>query len=181
MKNELRKKYKLIRNNIKNRKNKNKKIEEKVIKIIEKNQAKIVAFYKSFSTEVPTDIIIEHIIQNGKIVVLPKVDKNGLNFYKIKSLKNNLKKNRYGIEEPISQEENYTEPDLIDIVIVPGLSFDKGKNRLGFGGGYYDKFLSNINSLKIGICYEEQIYESILPTDQTDIKMDVIITDKNIY
>ena len=181
MKKEIREKYKIIRNEIKYKKNKNKKIEEKVIDFLEKNSSKIVAFYKSFSSEVSTDSLIEYLIQNRKIVALPRVEKNILNFYKIKNQKKYLIKNKFGIEEPIPDKDEFIKPELIDVIIVPGLSFDREKNRLGYGGGYYDRYLKNTNAFKIGICFEEQIYDGILPTEKTDIKMDLIITDKNIY
>ena len=181
MKSELRGKYKLIRDEIKFKKNKNKKIEEKVFKLLENNQSKVVAFYMNFSSEVSTGKLIEYVLHNGKIVVIPRAEKKELFFYKINSIKNNLKKNKYGIQEPIKVNENYVEPEKIEMIIVPGLCFDKEKNRLGYGGGYYDRYLRKTNAIKVGICFDEQIYEGILPTEKTDIKMDIIITDKNIY
>ena len=62
----------------------------------------------------------------------------------------------------------------IDLFLVPGVSFDVNGNRMGFGKGYYDRYLSNLDVYKIGICFEEQISESI-PTDKYDVKMNEII------
>ena len=72
-------------------------------------------------------------------------------------------------------EENDYE-GKIDLIIVPGICFDKANNRLGFGKGYYDKYLANKNIKKFGICFKEQLLDDI-PTDNNDIKMDLIITD----
>ena len=68
----------------------------------------------------------------------------------------------------------------IDLIIVPGVSFDNFFNRLGFGMGYYDKYLSKSNIYKIGLCFSEQMVSS-LPTQKHDIKMDMIITENKIY
>ncbi len=180
MKKEIRGKYKIIRNNIKNKEEKTLVIKEKLINLEKYKKSKIIAIFKSFGSEINTTEIIDHSLNNGKVVILPKVVENNLKFYKI-SNNEIFVKSKFGIDEPIPEEENLVQNDLIDLIIVPGLSFDKEKNRLGYGGGYYDRFLSNVNCMKIGICYEEQIYEGDLPAEKTDIKMDLIVTDKNIY
>ena len=61
-------------------------------------------------------------------------------------------------------------------MIIPGLAFDKDNNRLGYGMGYYDNYLKDKNVYKIGICYKEQIIDSI-PVDNNDVKMDLVISD----
>ena len=65
-------------------------------------------------------------------------------------------------------------------MIIPGICFDKSKNRIGYGKGYYDKYLSNTNIKKIGLCYEEQITKEI-KSDKTDIRLDYLITEIKIY
>ena len=85
------------------------------------------------------------------------------------------KKGKLGVMEPIGN----IYLGNIDLIIVPGISFDKELNRLGFGKGYYDKFLSENNIFKVGICFEKQIV-SKLPVDSYDVKMDLVITDKSI-
>ncbi len=79
---------------------------------------------------------------------------------------------------PTTKSDNMIEnPDL---TIVPGLSFDKNKNRLGYGGGYYDRFLAKNKTIKVGLMIED--FKSIaLETDDHDIKMDYIVSDKKIY
>ena len=66
------------------------------------------------------------------------------------------------------------------VMLIPGLAFTKECERLGRGGGYYDRFLEIFPGLKIGLCFEEQIFDEIV-TEDTDVTLDMIITDKNIY
>ena len=93
-----------------------------------------------------------------------------------------FEKSRFGVQEPFDETENIIFPEKIDLVIVPGLCFDKSKNRLGYGGGFYDRFLIKTKAVKIAICFDEQIIENgSLPVNKYDIKTDVIITDKRIF
>ena len=68
----------------------------------------------------------------------------------------------------------------IDVVIVPGVAFDKKFNRMGYGKGYYDKFLKDINALKIGVCHSFQLLDE-MPSEEHDVKMDIIVTEKDIW
>lgn len=177
-KQELRKKYLKIRNEVLDKEKKSEVIMNKIIATSDYKKANVIALYKSFSSEVDTSKIIEHSIKIGKTVVLPKVVGNILKFYKIKSLKDNFLKSKFGIEEPIENDLNYIELSSIDLIIVPGLCFDKEKNRLGFGKGYYDRLLKNTKSKTIAICFKEQVLKnSLLPVAEDDIKVNEIITD----
>lgn len=89
----------------------------------------------------------------------------------------NFKKGSFGILEPTEGEIS---KDKIDICLVPGVAFSKNMQRIGFGKGFYDKFLNDFKGVKIGITYEEFIVENIIP-DKFDIPMDIIITENNIY
>lgn len=171
----LRKQYISIRNNIKNKKEKSTIITKKVIEEEAYKNAKIVAVYKSLPSEVDTIELIEHSITLGKTVVLPKVVCDDLKFYKI-TLNDKLVKSKFGVEEPIENEANFVAKEKIDLVIVPGVCFDRENNRLGFGRGYYDRFLANANLYTIAICFEEQMTDKIF-TEDNDIKMKKVITD----
>ena len=177
-KQELRNNYIQIRNNILDKKNKSKIIANKVIEKIEYKNAKTIALFKNFRSEVDTAELIEYSINIGKIVALPRVVGNELKFYKIESLNDNFIKSKFGVEEPIESEKNHIENKEIDLVIVPGLCFDKQNNRLGYGKGYYDRFLKNTNAKTIAICFKEQILkDSLLPITDTDVNVQRIITD----
>ena len=80
---------------------------------------------------------------------------------------------KYQIREPIGENE-FKLP--LEAIIVPGICFDMSNNRLGFGKAYYDKYLEGKDIFKIGLCFKEQLINQ-LPTDEWDIKMDIVITD----
>jgi len=174
MKKELREKYKLIRKNIKNKKEKSNIIFNKIINCEEYKKSKIIAIYKNLKDEVETNDLVEYSIKD-KIVCLPKVVGDNLIF--IKTNNKDFEIGSFGIEEPIGEEIDTKE---IDLFIIPGICFDKELNRIGFGKGYYDKVNYN-NSKRIGICFEEQICDEIIDVDKYDIKMNKVITNKNIY
>ena len=175
---ELRLKYKMIREKVKDKELKSIKIKNKIFELDEYKKSKVMAIYKSFSTEVSTDEIIKQALIDNKIVCIPKIKNGNLRFYKITSIEKDLIKNKFGIEEPKEIEENFIDKNSIDIAIVPGLCFDDENNRLGFGRGYYDKYLVDSKIFKIGIAFGEQVLKkSIIPTTENDIKMDKIITD----
>ena len=177
---ELRLKYKKIRDNLENKIQKSEVIKNKVINLEEYKNAKIIAIYNSFSSEVSSKDIIKNSLDNNKIVCLPRIKNGKMEFYKINSLEKDLIKSKFGIEEPKEIKENLIDKKMIDIAIIPGLCFDSKNNRLGFGRGYYDKFLENsTNIYKLGICFDEQVLKKgLIPVVESDIKMDKVITDK---
>lgn len=181
-KRKLRKKYLKIRTKINNKIEKSDIIFNKIIMMEEYNNAKVIAIYKNLASEVDTSKLIEYSILNNRIVVLPRVKDNDLYFYKISSLNDKFEKSKFGVEEPLDDKNNLINPDMIDLIIIPGICFDKDRNRLGFGKGYYDRFLENKNIKSIAICFDKQIlkYRKI-PITNTDIKVDKIVTERSIY
>lgn len=138
--------------------------------------AKTVCVYMDSFFEVKTDLIISDCRKKGKRLLFPVTDEK-THTLSLCTDTGEFTKGAYGILEPYPKQ---TVPfDVPDIIIVPGLSFDEKKNRLGFGGGYYDRLLTECCALKIGICYDFQVLEEI-ESKEHDIKMDIIITDKRI-
>lgn len=181
-KEKLRKEYKSIRSNVNNKIEKSRDIANKLVRNENFEKAKVLAVYKSLGTEVDTTELINYSISIGKTVVLPKVEGDELKFYKVNSINENFIKSSFGVEEPLGNESNLVDKTCIDLLIVPGLCFDREKNRLGFGRGYYDRYLKNEDLKTIGICFDEQILEKeILPITEDDVKLDEIITDKRNY
>ena len=113
---------------------------------------------------------------HSKNIYLPVVDGDELRIRKYD--KELLKKGSYDILEP--QGEDLRDLSVIDLVIVPGVSFDKKGNRLGRGKGYYDRLLKNIKAVKIGICYNFQRADKI-PADEHDVPLDGIICENEIF
>ena len=135
----------------------------------------VIAIYKSLNSEVDTNSLIEYSLNNKKIVLLPKVVGSDIKFFKY-DLGDLLIKSNFGVLEPVEDYNKYYEKEKIDLVIVPGISFSRDGSRLGFGKGYYDRFLSESNIETIGICFKEQISD-VVPTDENDYKLDIVISD----
>ncbi len=174
-KNDIRKKYLLIRKKINNKDIKSRIIMEKIIDDDYFKNSKVIALYKSLKNEVNTDYIIDYCLKNNKIVLLPRVVLNDLLFYTY-SLDDKLEKSNIGILEPIDNHCNCYDGEKIDLVIVPGVCFSENGDRLGYGKGYYDRFLKGKNVKSIGICFKEQLCNR-LPINIDDYKLDKVISD----
>lgn len=148
-------------------------------------KAETVLVYASYKSEVNTDDIVKKALLDGKKVGFPKCEIiDGvpvINFYEVTNLCQ-LTEGYKGILEPDLEYYNLKEIDYVaDLCIVPGVSFDKKGNRMGYGKGFYDRFLSkNMSRLNIALAFELQIVEKI-PTNEFDIAMDMIITEENTY
>lgn len=105
---------------------------------------------------------------------LPRV--NGVNLEILPYEETRLELGAFHIEEPSG--DNIVDPDILDLIIVPGVAFDKSGNRLGRGKGFYDRLLANTNATKIGVGYEFQLFDE-LPCEPHDIRMDVVVTQNN--
>jgi 5-formyltetrahydrofolate cyclo-ligase len=141
-----------------------------------------ILIYYPFKNEVETTLIIRDALKNDKNIILPRVHKKDLELYFVTDLSEQLEKGAYGIMEPVSNLCKPAKISDIDLVIVPGVSFDKNFYRLGYGGGYYDRILSRIPKKvkKIALCFDTQVVDS-LPVSEHDIKIDMIITESKIY
>lgn len=135
-------------------------------------------FYSSIGNEVKTDFMIERSIKLRKKIVLPQTTKTQLIPRVIRYYPSDLSPGVFGILEP-KEYTSIIDKNEIDIVIIPGIAFSKECVRLGYGKGYYDRFLANFKGKKIGIAFWEQIVDFI-PKEDTDICLDEVITDKHI-
>lgn len=151
------------------------RISAKLFSLEEYKKAKVIYCYIDVNNEVGTREIIEHSIQIGKEVAVPKVKDNIINFYRIYSLQE-VALGCFQIPEPV----NRMIPDTPDIIIVPGVAFSYRLERMGYGGGYYDRFLKESHAFKLGIAFEFQMFEK-LPVEKHDITMDMILTEKQRY
>ena len=169
----LRNKYLKIRKNINNKKEIDDIIFNKVISLKEYKESNLVLTYVSLKDEVDTFKLIEYSLKIGKKVAVPKCEGDIIKFSLISNL-TDLKKGKFNILEPTTNKlvTNFEN----SICIVPGIAFDKNNNRIGYGRGFYDKFLQNYNGIKIGLVYSECICEEI-DIEKTDIKMDKIVCD----
>ena len=145
-----------------------------------------IAIYCSVNNEVATMQIIKHLWTKDKALFLPIIKSNQLVFGSYKS-GDNLSNNKFDIPEPTTQREELITADVLDLVIVPLVAFDSDCNRLGMGGGYYDRALAfkrtsskTSSPLLIGLAYELQKV-NILEMNSWDIPMDGIISESKTY
>ena len=154
------------------------KITEKMISLPEFIEASHIFCFMDFKGEVCTDGIIQAALSMEKIVYIPRVEGEIMYFYRYES-EDDLVISNFGIEEPAP---GAVPADVFEgLMVVPGVSFDKNCNRLGFGGGYYDRFLSEHTRIfKAAVAFECQLCDRI-PTAPHDINPDLLITERDVY
>lgn len=136
--------------------------------------ADTLLLYSALPDEVPTQSLIDELVAQGKTVLLPRVVNDTEMELRQYTGMQDLQAGAFGILEPTGKL--FTDYEKIDVVVVPGMAFDKEGHRLGRGKGYYDRFLAKIrNTYKIGLCFPWQLVDNV-PTDEHDILMDEIMT-----
>ena len=150
---------------------------EALISIEQYKMASTILTYVSTDIEVDTLILIEYALKEGKIVAAPicDYDTTTIKFYQIKS-RDELYPAKFSLLEPIANDERLVSSMQKSICIVPGLAFDKKGYRLGYGKGFYDRFLSEYDGQSIGVCYADYICDRLV-IDKYDIPVDLIVTD----
>ena len=153
-------------------------IYEKVIDMDEYKEAESILIYASFGSEVITGRIISHALKENKRVYLPKVKGDNMDFYQITSV-DELSEGAWGIPEPKEDVSRLFYEDKDAPVFMPLVAYDINGNRIGYGKGYYDRFLAgHITGKKIGLAFKEQ--EAVFECDKTDYKMDIIVTQDGV-
>lgn len=157
------------------RNRKSKLIKDKLLRNKVFKKAKVVMFYIAFGGEVNTEEMIREAKRIGKLICVPI-------FRKDKEIMQpaifedhaRLKKGPYGVLEPVT--ETLVKPEDLDLIIVPGIAFDKKGNRLGRGKGCYDRFLDTLsdNTPSIGLAFDFQVL-SLIPTTSNDVSVKKII------
>ncbi|MCX7904808.1 MAG: 5-formyltetrahydrofolate cyclo-ligase [Caloramator sp.] len=158
---------------------KSNKIMDKIINILQEKKINNIMLYFPIKNEVSTEKLALFCFERGIGVIYPKsiIETYTILPCQIKSF-NDLEEGEYGIPEPKTYE--IVDKKDIDIVIVPGVAFSRLGYRLGYGAGYYDRFLSDYKGTKIGVCYAFQICDSVF-NEVYDVKMDAIVTELEIF
>ena len=150
-------------------------ITNNLINIIIDEKPKIVGIYFPIKNEVNVDELFSFLIKNKIRIAVPKILENNemvfVEFF-VDSLK---QKNKFEIFEV---DGNVIDKNLIDVILIPGIAFDKNLYRLGHGGGYYDRYLKDYSGKKIGLIYEKFIVDQIDDVNEFDIRMDKIVSEK---
>jgi len=151
------------------------RIEENVMMLSEWQSAHTIhVFIGSLPGEVRTDRLIRHCLERNCRVMVPIVDQstNGMRSVWLRSL-DELVPTSWGGREPTTTEA--ADESAIDVVIVPGVAFDRTGHRLGMGGGYYDRFLSHIHAPRIAVAHATQVIDHV-PVETPDESVDIIVT-----
>ncbi|MBF0279846.1 MAG: 5-formyltetrahydrofolate cyclo-ligase [SAR324 cluster bacterium] len=141
-------------------------------------EAQIVHIFVNQAQEVETTSIIQHCWQTGKTVAVPYlVPQSAILGHSILTTFEQLQTEKFGLREPRSETRQPIDLNTIDLVIVPGLAFDRRGGRLGYGKGYYDRFLSQIKPFFLALAFQFQVLPSI-PQFPYDVPMNAILTEK---
>ncbi|MBQ7765723.1 MAG: 5-formyltetrahydrofolate cyclo-ligase [Lachnospiraceae bacterium] len=144
--------------------------------------AEVILMYASLPDEVETIRLMRELTEEGKRqVYCPVTQDDEMEFYRISSVEDLKEGNFHVLEpEPLAEKQLKLQKDARYCMLMPGLMFDKKGNRLGYGKGYYDKYLAriskNVNLTTIALSYEEMI-KDIIPAEETDQKADYIVTE----
>lgn len=175
----LRERYKEVRKNmpLDEKDMMDEQIFTKLVSLDEYQKSRTILVYVSKGLEVSTHKIIEDAWSKNKRVAVPRCDVGPvrMDFYYIDS-KNDLEEGYFGIYEPVESKSDMVKGFTEGLCIVPGLAFDEKGYRLGFGKGYYDRFLSWFKGFTVGICYSNCV-TSGLPVEEHDKPVDILVTD----
>jgi len=143
------------------------------------SRAKCIALYSPVKNEIGTELLFNKARYFGKKVVYPAVSGNDLIFIEVSDL-DTLIPGPFGILEPDLKNSSYVKAKA-DIIVVPGVAFDLNGQRIGFGKGYYDRYLWTLpaDHFFVGLCHDFQVLNSI-PSDKSDVRMHSIVTDQRL-
>ena len=144
-------------------------IGRQVVRLEAFRTATVVCCYVSLSYEVETRQLIAQMLATGKRVVVPRVDGQDVELCELRDPERELAPGSFGVLEPSRDGCRRVDPGALDLVLVPGVAFDRRGHRLGQGGGYYDRLLSRVprTTPTVGLCFAFQLLDQ-LPTDPHD-------------
>jgi 5-formyltetrahydrofolate cyclo-ligase len=161
----------------------NRIITKKLLASPEYKESKTILAYKNIGSEFDTEEFIRDVLASGKILVLPKVNQANktLDIFRVENPDTDLHNGVWGIAEPDAQKCKPISISEVDFVLVPGLAFDAQGQRIGYGGGYYDKLLAtrNENTRLVAAAYSMQLVPTI-PALAHDLKIEKLITELSI-
>jgi 5-formyltetrahydrofolate cyclo-ligase len=148
------------------------------------HDAQTVMAYMSFAAEFSTSEIVRAILDRDKVLVLPKINgaNKELDLFKVSQLDTDLIPGTWGIMEPNPERCAKIAIDEVDFVLVPGVAFDADCNRLGYGGGYYDRLLENLGPFAtfVAPAFAVQIVDRV-PVEDHDVALDVVVTEQHKF
>ncbi len=163
---------------------KSEEIKKRLFELDVFEKSKTVMFYVGKGDEVQTKDMVLESMKMGKIVSVPYIENSGNREMHASLLKNfdrDLVKGEYGILSPKKESYRPINTSSLDLIVIPGVCFDKNGNRIGRGGGYYDRFLKSVSkkAILIGLAFDFQVIRDV-PHDEKDIPVQIIVTEKRI-
>lgn len=146
-------------------------------------RSETVLAYASFGSELPTDLFLRRVLEDGRTLLLPRVGPDGLDIYEVSSPETDLAPGRWGIREPIPDRCPLARPADVDLALVPGVAFDRRGMRLGYGGGFYDRLLSGAlpgGVPRVSGAFAVQMVDEV-PAGPHDVPVDAVVTEEEIY
>jgi 5-formyltetrahydrofolate cyclo-ligase len=153
-------------------------IEDRLLSLSESKSARTVLLFYSFGSEVATGGVAEHLMAEGKRLLLPYLGPDGMEGAEVRA-RDPLLATEYGPREP--SHRTPVDPGEVDMVITPGLAFDRRGFRLGYGGGYYDLYLTRLRpeTTRVGIGFSIQLIDRI-PEEPLDQRVHFVVTDTEL-
>jgi 5-formyltetrahydrofolate cyclo-ligase len=158
---------------------------DQIIALDAYRDAQRVAVYFAVNGEIGLDPVIDHALAAGKQVYLPNLDQESLRFSPYFRAQK-MRINKFRLPEPDVGDEAMLQPAQLDLVLAPLVVFDARRNRIGMGGGFYDRSFAMrkdpavLRPLLIGVAHELQKVDEIVPEDW-DVRLDLVVTDAAIY
>lgn len=159
------------------------RISEKILALENYREARTVLAYSSFGAEFATSDLIEHVFAAGKVLGLPRVNRfaRRLDLYRVDDPATQLAPGVWGIREPLESCQPMAHAE-IDFVLVPGVAFTAQGERLGYGGGFYDRLLTQLKAraARVAAAFSVQMCEEV-PTDDHDQLVDLVVTENALF
>ncbi len=174
-KEELRKNLREQRNALLDKTKKSQLIMKNIISSPVFQKSSVVMLYRSAKGEVQTDELWQICKEQGKTCVFPKCVSKTEMIAVLAENEGDFSASKFGILEPNSDE--VFPKEQIDLIIVPAIAFDQQNYRMGYGGGYYDRYLADYNGDTVGLCFTQLLVESVLP-NEWDIPVSLVVTEQ---
>ena len=158
---------------------------ERICSMPEYTQTGLIAAYFAVNGEISLDFVIDQALAQGKQIYLPILDQKALRFAPY-SRQQKMRINRFKLPEPDVADDEMLAPETLDLVLAPLVVFDAMRNRIGMGGGFYDRSFAfrkdsaQPRPILIGVAHELQKVDRLEP-ESWDVRLDMIVTDQNIY
>jgi 5-formyltetrahydrofolate cyclo-ligase len=166
------------------RHNANHTISKQILTLGGFHDAQTVMAYMNFAAEFSTSEIVRAALDRDKVLILPKVNKDDrqLDLFRVENIDTDLSPGIWGILEPNPDRCEKISAEEIDFMLIPGVAFDANCNRLGYGGGYYDRLLEELGPFTILVApaFAVQIVDRV-PVEPHDIPLNLVVTEQNKY